>query len=345
MSTDKISCSQIVCASAGIDFSAITLQLGRAQKRNFQKKKSYETSVATRTLPDRRAAIPPDSQSTMNNSKCLFNSAIALRRVFLNNVLASDAVATRREAQCLLLGPSHQAQHQQTRSFSIQKPLLRFAMRSFKVPPPKEEPQTRLPRDREIRAPFVHIAGPGGLSEPQRTQDILNDLAAFESLHVVSMPGPNKPSAEEDDGRARPQWPVCRVVDMRKLRQDEKNKKKEERKKSVGSKELEINWGIAMNDLEMTKLRQLRKFLCKGMTVQITLVAKAKSRKSGKKHMASPDEAKQIVKAIKGAVEAVPGSVEIKTDGDVGKQMMLVFQGPSGGYTPPAEAEAEAEAA
>lgn len=274
----------------------------------------------------------------MNNSKCLFNSAIALRRVFLNNVLASDAVASRRQAKSLLLPSSRQLQRQQTRSFSIQKPLLRLGFKA-KTPSTNEAPSTRLQRDREIRAPFVHLAGPGGLSEPQRTQDILNDLSAFESLQVVSMPAPKKEPAEEDDGRARPQWPVCRIVDLKKLRQEEKDKKKEERKKSVGSKELEINWGIAMNDLEMTKLKQLRKFLCKGMTVQITLVAKAKSRKSGKKHIASADEAKQIVKAIKGAVEAVPGSIEVKAEGDVGKQMMLIFQGPSGGYTPPAEVE------
>ncbi|KAM7201731.1 translation initiation factor IF-3 [Naviculisporaceae sp. PSN 640] len=284
----------------------------------------------------------------MQNSKCLFNSAIALRRVFLSGALASDAVAIQQPASRQLSRQSYSAQQRPrgidvSRSFSAQPVLFRIARNSGKKA--EQELQTtknKAPRDQEIRAPFVHLITSNGISNAMRTSDILRDLdRTRESLLVVSMPSRDDP---ENYDRRRPEWPICKIIDTEKERKEEYAKKKELRKKSVMSKELEINWGIAMNDLEMTKLKQLKKFLAKGMQVQISLVAKGKSKKSGKKNVASDDEAKEILKAIKAAVAEIPGSTEAKIEGNMGHSMTIVYHGPANGYTPPQPSEGAAAA-
>lgn len=283
----------------------------------------------------------------MQNSKCLFNSAVALRRVFLGGMLTSDAVALQQQASGQLLPPSHRLQQRQkqapceSRPFSTQPILFRIARNTAKRYE-KEEPQNRLPRDFQIQTPFIHIIEKNGISEPLRTKDILRELDPREESLVMVAEAPRKAADGEEDldqrgnnGRSRPQWPVCKIVNIKEERKDEYQRKKEERKKVSSSKELEINWGIAMNDLEMTKLRQLKKFLAKGMKVQISLVAKGKSRKSGKKNVASDDEAKDILKAIQAAVAEVPGSTENKIEGGIGQHMTIVYHGPANGYSPP----------
>lgn len=283
----------------------------------------------------------------MQNSKCLFNSAIALRHVFLSGALAAESIAIQQQATRQLSRPSHLAQrlsqgNNVSRPFSTQPVLFKIARNSQRKNENQQTSQNRAPRDREIRAPFVHIITSNGISNAMRTSNVLQDLdPRVESLVVVSMP-PGRDEDPDNYDRRRPQWPICKIVDTQKERQEEYAKKKQMRKKTVMSKELEINWGIAMNDLEVTKLRQLKKFLAKGMQVQISLVAKGKSRKSGKKNVASDEEAKAILKAIQAAVAEIPGSTEAKAEGEIGYTMTIVYQGPANGYTPPSPSDGDA---
>ncbi|KAM7195978.1 hypothetical protein V8F33_006429 [Rhypophila sp. PSN 637] len=279
----------------------------------------------------------------MQNSKCLFNSANALRRVFLSGAAASDAIFLHQQAPCQFLRSAHQSTQQQrqtlsgSRPFSTRPALFRIARNSGYLAAERAQAETkeRMPRDSEIRTTFVHIIGTNGLSRPMRTTEVLADLdRRYESLVMVARGG-GKEEADrlDEDGRPRPQWPVCKIVNIQKERQEEYKKKKEERKKHVESKELEINWGIAPNDLDMTKLRQLRKFLAKGFTVQIRLLH---SRKGRNKKTPSKEEAERVFQAIKATVAEIPGSRESKVDGEVGKTMTIMLEGPSGGYKPPA---------
>ncbi|KAK4219362.1 hypothetical protein QBC37DRAFT_409869 [Rhypophila decipiens] len=279
----------------------------------------------------------------MQNSKCLFNSATALRRVFLSGAVASDAIFLQQQAPCQFLRSAQQSTQQQrqtlsgSRPFSTQPALFRIARNSGYLAAERAQLVTkeRMPRDSQIRTTFVHIIGPNGLSRPMRTSEILADLDRRHESLVMVAPAAGKEEADrlDEDGRERPQWPVCKIVDIQKERQEEYKKRKEERKKHVESKELEINWAIAPNDLEMTKLKQLRKFLAKGFKIQIKLL---NSRKGRNKKTPSKEEAERVLQAIQATVAEIPGSREAKVDGEVGKTMTINLEGPSGGYKPPA---------
>lgn len=199
----------------------------------------------------------------------------------------------------------------------------------------------RFPRDREIAHELVLVRGDDGrLSEPRRTADVLAGLDPLvSSLVVIAMP--QKQEGEEDgaaaaaagdDGgsevttRSGPQYPICRVVDKKALQTAAVEKAKAERKKTVGTKEVEINWAIAPHDLQ-TKLRQLKGFLAKGLRVQVLMLSRAKR----KKRQASKDESAEVLRMVKEAIDEVPGSKEFKgMEGVVGGQARLFWEGPQG---------------
>ena len=229
--------------------------------------------------------------------------------------------------------------------------------------------KARFPRDRDIAHKLVLVRGEDGrLSEPQRTADVLKRLnLRTHSLVVIAMPetelerskkreaaaegneGEEVEEAEdaEADGAgsrvsSKPEYPICRVVDKLAEQAAAMEKAKEERKKSVGFKEMEINWAIAPNDMQ-TKLRQLKKFLSKGMRVQILLLSRTQKRKK----RASEDQAKAVLQAVKEAVDEIPGSKEFKAmEGMLGAQARLFVEGPQGGvpYVPKSVAEASVPA-
>lgn len=251
------------------------------------------------------------------------------------------------------------------------------ALRAYKPKKGKSklETKSRFPRDRDIVHKLVVVRGEDGrLSEPQRTSDVLASLdLRVNSLVVIALPetelerskrkakeqeneeGEEEEEEEGGEGEeggakssgksSRPEYPICRVVDKMAEHEAAVEKAKVERKKSVGSKEVEVNWAIAPNDMQ-TKLRQLKKFLSKGMRVQILML----SRPQKKKKKATEDQAREVLRAVKEAIDEVPGSKEYKgMEGAVGGQMRIFVEGPQGGVrvetTPSEGAKAETSTA
>ncbi|KAK3326517.1 hypothetical protein B0H66DRAFT_530520 [Apodospora peruviana] len=285
----------------------------------------------------------------MRSSQCLFNSAVALRWVFFST---PEVVAPPLQRLLSPLATSSRPWQQQQqsrccpatttrrRALSTQRALL-YKYRKTKS---KANNASALPRDRQIKTEFVHVVKDGQLSPPLRTQQVLRRLdPAVQTLQVVAMSKKSiAPAAEDQDGQqendlaqeegeddGRPEWPVCKILDVKELVAEQAAKKKEERKKSASTKELEINWAIAKGDLN-TRLKQLKNFLAKGCTVYVLLM----NRRERSKRKASLDEAKETLRAVREAIAQVPGTKEIKPmDGDPGAQVRIALQGPEGGIT------------
>lgn len=265
----------------------------------------------------------------MKRARCLFSASSALRRVFVPKPAASH-VAPTSQLQHFLLPAVYRAQPP-VRLFSGTAHVFRFPNR-FKNKT-KSTSKSRFPRDREIVHKLILVRGEDGrLSEPQHTSEVLARLdLRVNSLVMLAMPESDKEgggASEEDGAKSRkPAYPICRIVDKKVEQAAELEKAATERKKSVGFKELEVNWAIAPHDLQ-TKLRQLKSFLAKGMRVEILLLSRVRQ----KKRQAGKDEAEEVLQAVKEAVEEVPGSKEFKPmEGTVGKQARLFIEGPQGG--------------
>ncbi|KAK3499957.1 uncharacterized protein B0T23DRAFT_371130 [Neurospora hispaniola] len=265
----------------------------------------------------------------MRASPCLYNSAAALRRVFLESASASAPLLL----QTILLPRLSVAAAtatilNQTRCpFSTQGALqVKWGKRK---PGQDEKKDAGLPRDLAIKEPWVYLRGlDGRLTEKQRPADIINRLDRIRySLAMVwapPKPTPGEPEPEKDENL--PDWPVCVIVDRRAEAAALQAKAKEERRKQVSKKELEINWAIAAHDLGF-RTRQLQNFLRKGHRVEIMLLQK-KDKKQ--KKTATQEECQEVVRMIREAVAEVPKVQEVKAmDGQVGKVVRMVFQGPT----------------
>ncbi|KAK0635420.1 hypothetical protein B0T17DRAFT_516235 [Bombardia bombarda] len=285
------------------------------------------------------ALQPPYTIDVMRGSQCIFNSANALRRVFISNARAAEAP---QHLQGLLLPTLKLSQQQQPRClFSTQRALL-----AKSYGPKPTAPRNGLPFNERIPGLWVHIRPEDSskLSEPLLKSKVLQglDLQRY-TLQMIAMPPSPQPDDQPGaDGKARPkpEYPICKIVDRKVEAEEQAQKKKQARKKVVGTKELELNWAIAINDLN-TKLKQLKTFLSKGYTVQILMLNNTKRNK----RKATADEAKAVLAAVREAAESVPGTRETKTmDGQLNKQIRMVFQGPSNPVPAPAEGASEADA-
>lgn len=269
------------------------------------------------------------AESIMRASPCLYNSAAALRRVFLESASASAPLLL----QTILLPRLSVAAAtatilNQTRCpFSTQGALqVKWGKRK---PGQDEKKDAGLPRDLAIKEPWVYLRGlDGRLTEKQRPADIINRLDRIRySLAMVwapPKPTPGEPEPEKDENL--PDWPVCVIVDRRAEAAALQARAKEERRKQVSKKELEINWAIAAHDLGF-RTRQLQNFLRKGHRVEIMLLQK-KDKKQ--KKTATQEECQEVVRMIREAVAEVPKVQEVKPmDGQVGKVVRMVFQGPT----------------
>ncbi|KAK0651990.1 hypothetical protein B0T16DRAFT_92348 [Cercophora newfieldiana] len=247
----------------------------------------------------------------MRGTQCIFNSAIALRRVFINSPIAAESLGQLPLQRILLPSLAPAAQR------------CSFATQLTYGPRPTEGDDNKklvLPRDGDITAAFVVVRDEetGKLSEPLRPWDILGQLDP-EQQSLVMVMDPTKMK-----GRSSIRYPICRIVDRKaelaaqKARENVgpgKGKNKE--------KELELNWAIAPNDLERS-LRQLRTFLEKGFLVHVSLL---KNIKRGKR-AASDDEARVVLKKVQEAIKSIPGVRETKPmQGVLGRQVKLSIQG------------------
>ncbi|KAK3685975.1 hypothetical protein B0T22DRAFT_466963 [Podospora appendiculata] len=286
----------------------------------------------------------------MKGSQCLFNSATALRKVFINNAVASEAPTSARLQRLLLpsfatssspsstLRPALQPQ----RCLCTQRVLLNRVGQKSRNFGPEPVKKGGLPSDLDIQSPFVHLRNEDGrLSEPQRTAELLRGLdLRKQRLQVVGIPSPLVGiEAQSEAGRVRPRYPICVIIDRKAEERDRAAKTKVLRKKAVATKELEVNWAIAPNDLN-TRMKQLKTFLSKGCQVQILLMRNIKRNK----RQATMDEAKEVLRIVREAAEEVPGVKEVKKmEGTVGGQIKMIFQGSESAAKPVAEEE-EAEA-
>lgn len=187
-----------------------------------------------------------------------------------------------------------------------------------------------MPRDLAIKVPFVHLRGlDGHISEKQRPQDIVNRLDRERySLAMVWQPPKPKPGEELEKDKNMPDWPVCVIIDRRAEAEALRAKAKEERRKKVTKKELEINWAMAAHDLGF-RTRQLQKFLQKGCRVEVMLLQK-KTKGAKNSKQATQEECREMVRLIKEAVAEIPKVQEVKPmEGELGKVVRMIFQGPT----------------
>jgi translation initiation factor IF-3 len=120
--------------------------------------------------------------------------------------------------------------------------------------------------------------------------------------------------------------PTCRVISKISLREQHQRKLDLARRQAKGlsagptMKNLELNWAIAGGDLKH-RLGRLTEFLGDGRKVEVMLGPKKKGRK------ATEQEANGVLKAVRDAVGECKGASEVKTEGEIGGVMTIVFEG------------------
>ena len=273
----------------------------------------------------------------MRASQCLFNSATALRKVFISNAVALE---TPGQLQRLLL-PSITAPFQpsfsspSTRPFST-PPVAQIRFNRARPGPGDASPappkNDRAMRDYDIVFPWIQVRQEdGSLTEPQRTSAVLKKLN-LDRHSLVLLAAPRTDS--ESKG---PEYPICRIGDRKAelAAQAEKDAIKKKTPKIV-SKELELNWAIAPHDLR-TRMTQLKRFLSKGYQVRVTMM----NLKKRAKRRASADEAKEALRVVEEAIAEIPGAKETKArEGEVGDTLVMLLHAPTGS---PVSASTEAD--
>ncbi len=282
----------------------------------------------------------------MKTSQCLFNSGAALRKIFLSNATACEApgqlgrllpraALTRQPSSTL--APSSFSPAPSYRPFStssahqikVKQQRENLKAQRDRQPPPQAE----KPRNYEIEVPWIQVRlDDNSLSPPARTADVLRNIDIDRvSLVLVAnaRSGPDQPG---------PEYPICLIVDRQaeRARRAEKEALRKSARKVV-IKGIELNWAIGPNDLSM-KMKQLRQFLQKGYTVQVTM----KPIKRRNKKQASMDEAHAVLKAVMENLARVHGAKETAArEGSVGDTLTLVLQGPSVAHSKEASEAAE----
>lgn len=140
------------------------------------------------------------------------------------------------------------------------------------------------------------------------------------------------PGKVDELGRPDPENPpTCRVMSKMELRDQHERKldlmrQQQQQSKGRSAKMLELNWAIALGDLKH-RLENMKRFLKQGKKVEVVLGPKKGGRK------ATPEEAEEVVKAIRDAAAECNGTVETKKEGEVGALMTLFFHGKFTGKT------------
>ncbi|KAL2135070.1 hypothetical protein VTI74DRAFT_9886 [Chaetomium olivicolor] len=275
----------------------------------------------------------------MKASQCLFNSAVALRKVFISNAAALEGPA---QLQRLLLPtltvpPQTLLSSPSTRPFSTH-PAAQMKYNRKTASSAPAAPTERGPmRDHGIIYPWVQLRRDDGtLTDPQRTALILKKLNLDRHTLILLA------SPRTDESSKGPEYPICRIADRKALQAAEAEKEAAKKKgPKIVSKEMELNWAIAPNDMR-TRMTQLKKFLSKGYAVRVTLL----NVKKRDKRRASMDEAQAALKAVRATVAEVPGAKETKPmEGTVGDTVVLCLHAPTGSAADKAAEEAGETAA
>ncbi|EOA90562.1 hypothetical protein ACJQWK_07776 [Exserohilum turcicum] len=177
--------------------------------------------------------------------------------------------------------------------------------------------------DNAIEADRINLVDENG--QFHSDVDLDEALDSFDKVthHLVQM----TPGKVDEYGQVDPEsLPTCRVISKIDLRTQHQRKLETLRRQAKGqgagpsSKSLELNWAIAPGDLKH-RLEAFKRFLREGRKVEVMLGPKKQGRK------ATPEEASAVIKAVRDAVDECKGSHEVKSEGQVGDVMMVVFEG------------------
>lgn len=180
----------------------------------------------------------------------------------------------------------------------------------------------RLPRDDEIRLPFVFLKeisddGVERLSEPLRVRDLRQQIdTKTHSLQIIHMPDPEDPDAM--------QWPVAVIINKKEELQRQQYEKEQRKKQAATNKEkeLEINWSMTLHDLDH-KIKNMQRFLAKGYKVQVIFQKKRKA-----KVQPTDKDAQALVDRVVEGTHEVTGSKEWKgREGKLLATLKLFLQG------------------
>lgn len=176
----------------------------------------------------------------------------------------------------------------------------------------------RMPRDEEIAWPYVFVKTMEGherLESPRLMKEVLAELDRKTTyLEAVALP-----SADNEDA---PRWPVCKIVNKKEELARQKDMKERKKKSTTKEKELELNWAMGSHDLEH-RVKTMQKFLSKGYKVKVLLLKKARS-----KARATEEDAHALVEKVVQAVGEVKGAIEWKKrEGQVLGTYTIFLQG------------------
>ncbi|OQU99931.1 Translation initiation factor IF-3, domain-containing protein [Cladophialophora immunda] len=165
----------------------------------------------------------------------------------------------------------------------------------------------------KIRSSKVQLKGPDGkLSEPQPLSKLLDSIDRA-TQYVLQM---NKPA----EGEMAIVQIVTRAELIQRINRQEdllKNQKRLEKEKRP--KQLELNWAISANDLQL-KMKQMQEFLKKGKKVELLLANKRHQRK------ASQAEAEALLKAVREKIEEVGAAEVVPMEGAILRQALLTVK-------------------
>ncbi|KAL8728601.1 MAG: hypothetical protein Q9181_005288 [Wetmoreana brouardii] len=195
------------------------------------------------------------------------------------------------------------------------------------VTPPQD---TGPLRDEAIGAQFIQIVNADkSLQQPRSLSDSLAsiDRRTYFLVQVGEKLHPryeNQPGPGEGQQDVRPRIPVCKVIDKSSFRLAERAKLKPKKNASAVTKEVEINWGMAENDLKH-RLERLKKFLDEGKRVEVVFGRKRKGWMQRKD--VTDREADSILKQIREAAGTVEGAREWKNmEGEVRRALVMFFE-------------------
>jgi translation initiation factor IF-3 len=211
----------------------------------------------------------------MRCSRSIFSTATALHRVFITPIEQSNLLLTQR------LPPPR----------TIFSPSV-LQTRCYAGPAPIER---RLPHDDLIESWSIALVNEDGTLSPSRSKhEVLESLDR--STQTLVQVAPSQPGT----------LPICKIMNKRAMREAEKAKAKAARSgaAAAGSKTLELNWAIDQGDLRH-RLEKMKKFLEKGLRVEIALASKRKGKQ------ATPEEAQALLKRIREVVKE-QGAKEMK---------------------------------
>ena len=173
--------------------------------------------------------------------------------------------------------------------------------RPFRAPPPvKEGPRA----NQEIRVPRVQLIGEDGSN--------LGDVSIQEALSRAEDAGLD---LVEISPNASP--PVCKILDLGKLKYEKQKKAAEARKKqkTIEIKEIKMRPNIDTHDYEV-KMKAVRRFFEDGDKVKVTLRFRGRE-------MAHQELGMQLLNKVRAEVEEI-AKVEAEPKLE-GRQMMMVL--------------------